>query len=215
MAVTMRVMNVDLTAELSPRLSLHCPSPMLERLRARYAEPHRHYHTWSHVLACLDARRQITEATLPDVDLALLFHDAVYEPFAHDNEDRSATLLVDEGRRAWLHEDVLQRARVLVEATKHDRARAVDSEEACIVLDADLSILGADGARFEAYDRDIRREFASVDAAAYAAGRGAVLRAFLERPWIYSTRRGQRLWEANARRNLEAALECLAQSRAA
>jgi predicted metal-dependent HD superfamily phosphohydrolase len=206
MSLTLRDMHIDLPADGWPSLSFDCPATLIQRLRVRYAEPHRHYHTWSHVLACLDARRRITDASLPEVDLALLFHDAVYELLAADNEARSGLLLVEEGRRAWMNEAVLQRARVLVQATKHDRAPAIESEEACIVLDADLSILGADRDAFDAYDRAIRREFASVDATSYAAGRGAVLRSFLERPSIYATRPAQRLWEASARRNLGDAL---------
>jgi predicted metal-dependent HD superfamily phosphohydrolase len=186
------------------------PPTLVERLVRRYSEPHRRYHTWAHVLGCLEARRRITTAAMPDVDLALLFHDAVYEPLARDNESRSAELLVEEGRRAWIEESVLQRARPLVEATAHAAAAEVDSEEACIVLDADLSILGAEPSAFGEYERQVREEFHFVDARGYAAGRSAILRSFLERPSIFLTRRGHRLWESNARRNLERSLERLA-----
>ena len=189
-----------------PRLSFDCPATLLERLRARYAEPHRRYHTWTHVLACFAARDQLTGAAMPEVDLALLFHDAVYEPHARDNEARSAALLVEEGRRAWLGEPLLQRARALVEATRHDGGPRDDTEESCIVVDANLSILGTDEATFDEYERQVRQEYADVDDASYRAGRGAVLRALLARPALYSTCRGRRLWEARARRNLEDSL---------
>jgi predicted metal-dependent HD superfamily phosphohydrolase len=188
--------------QLLERLSLDVPPGFFDRLAARYAEPHRRYHIWTHVLACLQARLRITEASLPDVDLALVFHDAVYEPLAFDNEERSAELLVEEGRRAWINEGLLRRAHALVVATKHSR-EPTDMEEASIVLDADLSILGADPATFAAYEAGIRHEYASVDDAAYRAGRAAVLQAFLARQSIYSTRTGRRLWEASARRNIE------------
>jgi predicted metal-dependent HD superfamily phosphohydrolase len=197
-----------LASDLAVRVSFDCPPSLIERLRARYAEPHRRYHTWDHVTSCLAARRRITDAALPEVDLALLFHDAVYEPLAHDNEARSAVLLVDEGRRAWLNEALLERARPLVAATRHDAVEP-DTEEACVVVDADLSILGAERQVFEAYERAVREEYASVGDDAYRAGRAGVLRAFLERPAIYATRRGQRLWEAGARRNLERSLASL------
>ena len=59
---------------------------------------------------------------------------------------------------------------------------------------------------FERYERAVRAEFAEVDSQTYAAGRSAVLRAFLERPSIYLTQRGRRLWESDARRNLERSL---------
>jgi predicted metal-dependent HD superfamily phosphohydrolase len=188
---------------------LDTPASLLDRVSCRYAEPHRHYHTLTHIAACLDARAQITDSALPEVDLALLFHDAIYDPLASDNEGRSACLLVEEGRRAWLHEQRLQRARVLVLATRHGEEDVVHSEEACIVVDADLSILGSDREAFEEYERLVRREYAFVDDAAYRAGRLGVLQAFLERPSIYATGRGRQLWEARARRNLEASVASL------
>jgi predicted metal-dependent HD superfamily phosphohydrolase len=179
------------------------PPTLLRRLRQRYGEPHRHYHTWGHVLECLEARRRITTSALPEVDLALLFHDAIYEPLAGDNESRSAELLVEEGRRAWIEEGILQGAKLLVGVTAHHKAMPVDSEEACIVLDADLSILGAEPSKFARYERAVREEFAHLEEDRYVAGRSALLRDFLERPSIYLTQRGRRLWESNARRNLE------------
>jgi predicted metal-dependent HD superfamily phosphohydrolase len=205
-------MNTNLPVDPTTRALPDYPCDFASRVRARYAEPHRRYHTWAHVLACFDARDRITGASLPEVDLALLFHDAIYVPLAKENEALSAALLLDEGRRAWIDDRVLGRAHALVLATKHDDAGAVDSEEACIVVDADLSILGSDPASFEEYERLVRHEYAAVDEATYAAGRSRVLRAFLERPTIYATRRGQRLWEAQARRNVERSLARVAAS---
>ena len=191
-------------------LSFDCPVPLLERLRLRYAEPHRRYHTWAHVLSCLKARRVLSDAPSPEVDLALLFHDAVYEPLARDNEARSAELLVEEGRRAWLHERTLERAAVLVGVTRHDARDALDSEEAGLVLDADLSILGSGPEAFAAYEAQVREEYGGVDDASYAAGRAAVLSSFLARPSVYVTRRGRRLWEERARASIEGSLRALA-----
>jgi predicted metal-dependent HD superfamily phosphohydrolase len=197
--------------DLRECLGFDCPASLLERLRARYAEPHRCYHTWAHILSCLGARDRLMSATLPAVDLALLFHDAVYDPLASDNEAASAELLVEEGRRAWIDDRILQRARALVLATKHHDGG--DDGEAGIVVDADLSILGSEGALFAAYERQVRVEFAAVDDATYGAARACILRAILSRPAIYSTRRGQRLWERSARENLAASLRALAPSR--
>jgi predicted metal-dependent HD superfamily phosphohydrolase len=205
-------MNTNLPVGQATRALPEYPGDLAARVRARYAEPHRRYHSWTHVLACFDARDRITSAPLPEVDLALLFHDAIYVPLAKDNEALSAQFLLEEGRRAWLDDRVLRRAQALVLATKHDDAGAADSEEACIVVDADLSILGSDAATFEEYESLVRQEYAAVDDATYAAGRSRVLRAFLERPAIYATRRGQRLWEVQARRNLERSLARLATS---
>jgi predicted metal-dependent HD superfamily phosphohydrolase len=189
-------------------LSFDCPRTLLDRLARRYAEPHRRYHTLHHVRACLDARACITRAAIPEVDLALLFHDAVYDPLGKDNEAKSAALLVEEGRRAWMDERLLRRAAPLVMATRHTPG-VFETEEACIVVDADLSILGAEPAAFAGYEGLVREEYAFVDDATYAAARAAILASFLDRPAIFATRPAQRLWEAQARRNLEASLTAL------
>jgi predicted metal-dependent HD superfamily phosphohydrolase len=191
-------------------MSFDCPASLRDRLRARYDEPHRRYHTWEHVLACFDAVVRITDASMAEVELALLFHDAVYEPLASDNERRSAELLVEEGRRVWLDDRLLQRASRLVLATTHRASEAADTPEACVVLDADLSILGSDPRTFDRYERQAREEYARVDDAIYADGRRRILRSFLACPTIYSTPRGRNLWEARARENLERSVARLA-----
>ncbi len=187
------------------------PSSLISRLIPRYAEPHRRYHTWSHIGACFDAREKLVQAGArvgePEairefaVDLALLFHDAIYEPLAKDNEERSAQLLLDEGLRAGLDLDVLERASAFILTTKHDSVPV--SEPARIVVDADLSILGAEPAVFDEYERKIREEYKSVDDASFAASRAKVLQGFIARDGIFQTKVGRGLWESQARRNLD------------
>jgi len=178
------------------------PEAVEARLVARYGEPHRHYHTWSHVTACLDARERIAPSAPLEVDVALWFHDAIYDPRAYDNEDKSAELMLAEmGESA-------KPAVPLVLATKH--AAVPDSENARIVVDADLSILGADRETFDAYERAVREEYAFVPDDAFRVGRAHVLRSFLDRPSIFSTPAARDLWEALARENMTRSLRALA-----
>jgi len=189
-------------------LSFACPSELLVELEARYGEPHRHYHTWRHVLACFAARDALAAPPSPAVDLAILFHDAIYEPLAHDNEAASAALMVGYGARFGLDPAAVARAEPIILATKHADATVIDPETA-LMLDADLSILGSDPATFATYERAVRKEYAAVDDAAWNAGRAGVLETFLERPVLYATARGRALWDAPARRNLRASLAAL------
>ncbi len=64
-------------------------------LVSRYAEPHRQYHDRQHlseVLAALDVLR-VGGDVPPTVVCAAYGHDAVYDPTASDNEQRSAALV--------------------------------------------------------------------------------------------------------------------------
>ena len=65
-----------------------------EELLARWAEPHRHSHTVSHLDLVLSVVDQYADAAAdPDaVRFAAWFHDAVYDPRRTDNEDVSAAL---------------------------------------------------------------------------------------------------------------------------
>jgi hypothetical protein len=67
----------------------------LTALRVRYAEPHRAYHTQAHVDAMLASLQELGETIVHPaaVELAIWYHDAVYDPAAADNEARSADLL--------------------------------------------------------------------------------------------------------------------------
>ena len=68
---------------------------VLTDLRGRYAEPQRAYHTWDHITALLGwFDQRASELADPDaVFLAVLFHDAIYDPRRKDNETLSAALL--------------------------------------------------------------------------------------------------------------------------
>jgi predicted metal-dependent HD superfamily phosphohydrolase len=176
----------------------------MQDLKARYGEPHRAYHTWHHIEDML--RRFATIADrLKDreaFELAILFHDAVYDPKAGDNEEQSAALM-----RARLSSEVapatLDAAQALIMATKTHQPGA--HADAAFLIDIDLSILGAEEAAFDVYDAAIRKEYAHVPDDAYRAGRAKVLRGFVDRKRIFTTAAFAPL-EARARDNLDRAI---------
>lgn len=189
-------------------LAFPCPPELLAELETRYGEPWRHYHTWPHVLVCFEARDALAAPSSVAVELAMLFHDAVYEPLAHDNEEASAALLGSAGERFGLDAAAIPRARAIILATKHADAIVTDPETA-LMLDADLSILGSDPDTFADYERAVRKEYSMVDDAAWKAGRARILQSFLDRSVLYATERGRVLWDAPARANLRASLRAL------
>lgn len=175
-------------------------------LLARYAEPHRAYHTRQHLAECLalfDEARHLAQRPA-EVEIALWFHDAVYDVHRHDNEAVSAdwarTALLDAGGPA----DVAERVAALVLATRHSVAPATPDEQ--LLVDIDLAILGAAPARFAAYEAQIRVEYAFVPQPVFDEKRAAILAGFLARPVLYATEPMHARFEAAARRNLAAAL---------
>jgi predicted metal-dependent HD superfamily phosphohydrolase len=182
-----------------------------EQLRDAYGEPHRAYHTAAHLGACL---RKLDEpdvralaGNLANVEAALWFHDAVYDTHAHDNEEASARLAEMCLGKASVDPARVAKIAAYVRATKSHETADPDGH---LVLDIDLSILGEAPGVFAGFEAEIQREYAWVPAAAYAVGRGAVLRGFLARPQIYATPLFRDRYEANARRNIAASLEQLA-----
>lgn len=174
---------------------------------ARYDEPHRHYHDRRH----LDEVLAVTDrlGAPAEVEAAVWFHDAVYDPTARDNEARSAAYarvtLRAVGAPAPFVDEV---ARLVLVTAHHDPAPADHNGE--LLADADLAILGASPERYDEYRRDVRAEYGHLDIAAWRAGRSQVLRGLLERPNLFHDPALRDELEARARANLRAELATLA-----
>jgi predicted metal-dependent HD superfamily phosphohydrolase len=167
-------------------LNLLLPPHWHERLLASYSEPQRHYHTGQHLNECLhefnEARALCMDALL--VELAIWFHDVVYDPRAQDNEERSAGLAAECLRFAKAGDEICLVVTGLVLATKHHVAATPDQ---ALLIDVDLSIFGKPANRYEEYERQIREEYAWVPARVFAEKRAEVLQRFLDRPRIYTS----------------------------
>ena len=185
------------------------PPGLFEEVLARYSEAHRHYHTARHLEECfaqLDTVR--VEAERPgEVEFALWFHDAVYETRRHDNEQRSAEWARLVADQAGLDAGVGGRVAALIMATRHD-AQPV-GPDACVLVDVDLSILGAEPLRFDEYERDVRQEYGWVPTPVFRRERRKILRSFLERPQIFQTPPMHAAREQRARANLARSLRKL------
>ncbi|MGY2892597.1 HD domain-containing protein [Deinococcus sp. UYEF24] len=170
-----------------------------------YQEPHRAYHTLAHVQAMLDALETRNVLT-PALTLAVWGHDLIYDPQRHDNEAQSAERFGD-----WLEiqgvgpASVAEMRRLILE-TDH-RAPPTD-RTAALLVDADLSVFGADEAGFWRYEQAIRQEYGWVDWPTYRAGRLGVLEQFLSRSSVFSTSEFSGL-EVAAQKHLEAARDIL------
>jgi predicted metal-dependent HD superfamily phosphohydrolase len=177
---------------------------------ARYAEPHRKYHTVQHLEECLSLFESVRDA--PDrpaeVEMALWFHDAIYDLQSSQNERRSAAWANEALGAAAVPTPCAARVHDLILVTQHTTVPRTRDEQ--VLVDIDLSILGAPAPRFAEYERQIREEYAHVPEPIFRLKRRSILKAFLERPSIYSTPALHRQLEARARANLMKAVAGMA-----
>lgn len=177
-----------------------------DRLLHAYTEPQRHYHNCRHIAECLgefDQARHLLQQPFA-VELALWFHDAVYDPKASDNEDRSAALAGQFLGEYSAPEPLAGTVVRLILLTKqHEVMPGTDDQ---VMVDVDLSILGRNEDRFWEFEGQIRNEYAWVPDEVFAMKRAEFLRTFLERDRVYSTNWFRDRFEKQARKNMEAAV---------
>jgi predicted metal-dependent HD superfamily phosphohydrolase len=187
-------------------LGLAGNAELLQELLRRYKEPQRSYHTLQHLEECfakLDELRGLAEHPA-EVELALWFHDAIYEPRRGDNEQRSADWARASLLAAGGAPEAAGRVHALIMATRH--AVEPSGMDQQVLIDVDLSILGAGAQRFDEYEAQVREEYRWVPKPIYRRKRAEILRSFLERPSIYSTPRFVERYEKQARANLQRSL---------
>ncbi|WP_222846704.1 HD domain-containing protein [Chitinolyticbacter meiyuanensis] len=176
-----------------------------DALLAAYAEPQRRYHTRQHLAECLALlmRYRDLAAEPAEVEIALWFHDAVYDVKASDNEARSADWAALELTAASVQPSRIARVRELILTTRHDAVP--QGEDARLLVDIDLAILGSSPARFAEYQAQIRAEYAWVPGPVFRSKRRAILLALLARTPLYATPALHDEFEIQARSNLAAA----------
>lgn len=182
---------------------------LFTEILSRYAEPHRYYHTRQHLEECFERWSDLRgQAGHPaEVEVALWFHDAVYDTHSDSNERDSAELALETALSIGVDAVSAQRIYDLVMSTRH--ATLPVEQDARLIVDTDLSILGANPARFAEYERQVRREYAWVPENIYRERRADILKSFLGRPYIFSTDLFRARCERQARQNIRNSLEAL------
>ncbi|MCG8671719.1 MAG: N-methyl-D-aspartate receptor NMDAR2C subunit [Pseudomonadales bacterium] len=179
-----------------------------ESIINHYQEPHRYYHNLNHISACLNHLDQFENLDSPqDIELAIWFHDVIYDPLAKDNEEKSAEFAIMTLDNLKFDSVRTEKIAHLVILTKHPSAPTNHDEKA--LLDIDLSILGSEASLYSDYESWIRQEYKSVPNFLYRKGRRKVLQSFLDQPTIYFTDVFKNKYEEQARKNLHDAIQQL------
>lgn len=137
----------------------------------RYEEHHRFYHTTTHLL---DVVHQLAKS--PDFDdelfLAAVYHDAVYDPQANDNEERSADLFLQEAKTTKLSKAQKDSIHKLILDTK---THTPSGDKSQLLIKADLNILEQPLDKLIEYEHQIFKEYQFVDYKIYQPKRIEVL----------------------------------------
>lgn len=180
-----------------------------EELVSLYGGAHRAYHNFvhiDHVIGELNRASKFIENP-EQVEVALWYHDAVYDTKAKDNEEKSAELAERRLSRAGIGKQFIDSVTAMILATKH--GKTPQDKDTKHLVDIDLSILGKPVEEFDEYERDIRFEYAWVPEDQFRGARKEILQGFLDRDSIYSTNFFKQRYESQAINNLERSISNL------
>lgn len=193
-------------ASIPPEWTAGCSVSVFADARAAYETPARQYHNWQHVESCVSQLPSFVCDHPRTVFLALVFHDAVYVAGRTDNEAKSAEL----ARRVLdadhcLSSDELDAIDRMIRATSDHHAHGPSAgRDLAVMLDIDLSILGASRDDYAIYARAIHDEYvpsATTDAR-FRIGRLEFLERALAFQSLFITSEATRRWDVSARANI-------------
>lgn len=182
------------------------PQFLFKELIQAYSSTDRFYHNLTHIHSCFFIFDQTKFLAVhpEEVELAIWFHDAIYDTRRDDNEQKSAEWAEKIISQSGLNSSAAERVSGLILATRH-RTEASETD-ARLVVDVDLSILGADPEFFWRYEENIRKEYAWVPESMFRLKRAEILRSFLNREYIYYHTQYRGMFEEKARSNLKQAV---------
>lgn len=162
----------------------------------------RYYHNLTHL------ENLVTQLSLVKQDIAdwntilfsVFYHDIVYAATQKDNEEKSAQLAA--ARLKALSVPPLQIQKCVAQILATQSHQISDDPDTNLFTDADLSILGMEWALYEAYYKQVRREYSIYPTLIYKPGRKKVLQHFLQMDRIFKTAQFFNKYEQSARENL-------------
>jgi len=177
-----------------------------QEIEIAYTEADRHFHNLDHLnhllreLQPLQPKIKEWETLL----LSLVYHDVVYDVtqniVSNDNEERSAAFAERQLLSIGYPPEKIERCKAQIMATKtHHLAQDHDTN---LLTDADLCILGQPWKVYNAYQKNIRKEFLLYPDNIYHAGRKKVLGQFLRMRPLFKTKHFYQLYEEAAKENM-------------
>mgnify|MGYP002784365018 FL=1 len=130
-------------------------------LHAQYSGVDRHYHNVNHIVSMLDGFESLkTKFEQPAAaELAIFFHDVIYDSARSDNEEKSA-IKMKELLSGKVDGEILDAAALSIEATK--KHAATTNQDTNLLIDLDMAILGQPWVVYERYAKGVMQEYLPV-----------------------------------------------------
>ena len=191
---------------LMSNLGFSASTETYSELKLRHQEKHRKYHNVAHIESVLSEfsnSRHIAENP-NSIELALWFHDAIYNTFSKSNEKDSADLAVSFISKNSDNKELQQTVHSLIMATEHNFVPTLNDQR--LMVDIDLSILGSGESQYAEFEAAIRKEYKYVPSFLFKKKRIELLQYFLNRESIYSHQHYVDSLEKQARLNIKNAI---------
>lgn len=195
--------------DLMERLGFAPNLDTYNELITHYEQPHRSYHNTHHLMAVLRHLREVNHLAddVNALELALWFHDAIYRVFSSSNELDSANWAKRFLIQNHAEPEFVNRVHSLVMATLH--SSKPEGNDASLIVDIDLAILGCKSDLYDQFETWIRQEYKWIPGFIYRRNRRALLNSFLSRARIFNHDYFYERYESQARENLQKAIEKL------
>ncbi len=136
---------------------------------------------------------------IPAIELSVFFHDIIYDSTSNINEQQSADLFV-EYLGHLINQSLCSKVVEYILVTRNHNVGDSTDTDLRYFVDIDLHVLSIDRLKYLTYSSHIRQEYIHVSDDAYRKGRGAFLKAMLEKPFIFTILKDR---DALARDNME------------
>jgi predicted metal-dependent HD superfamily phosphohydrolase len=181
--------------------SSNVAAEVFARLEKHYAEPHRHYHTAAHIEHCLCQVDLISveHADRDAVELAIWFHDVIYEIGDPANEENSAKWFMQVSL-GELKDNIRAQVKRLIMVTQHNLQP--ENEDEKYMVDIDLSGFGMPWPEFSADSLRVRQEFPEVSDGVFENKHRMFLEMLASRDFFFCTILFRDMYESQAKHNV-------------
>ena len=194
---------------LMTRFEFNENSAELIELKKKYNEKQRAYHNMEHVIDCLNQLDNYEEdiADRDAIELAIWYHDIIYNPYGKDNEIKSAEEASQFMTKQKASINHIEQVYQLILCTLHTKPPA--NEAQALIMDIDISILGSPEKQYLEYCQKIRKEYKWIPGPIYRSKRKEIMNRFLQRKCLYFTEYYYSKLEKKARINISQEIQRL------